>query len=448
LTAGQTIDGTDGGTDTTGALDALSRARAALRDLPGLAVLRRIAIEDPHADEAFGRLTRLAAAVLKTPVALVSIADQERLVFKGRHGLPEPWASLEEIPLAGSFCGHVVENRTPLVIGDARLDLRLSEYTAVRELGVVAYLGIPLIAPCGHVLGTLCVIDHTPRVWREDQIQVLEELGISIMTEIELHTATLEVARYTSEIDADGTRDETQAIVEAGAVVLDGANKTGRADGSRAPDGLADDVLVALVAARGAKAEDALAALYDRYSASVYGLALRMVRDRRTAEELLQETFWRLWRHAGQYQAGRVRFATWLLRIATNLALSELRQLKRRPVAALAVTGPDGGEPDMWGSAGEPADPSADVPEQVWHGEQRRLVATAMATLPAEQRQAVELAYFYGQTHREIARAQGAPPSTVKTRLALGLRKLSASLALRGLERELLTTHEPHFRAS
>gem|GEM_PF-859594 len=439
MTATQT---TIDGADTPNTLD---RARAALRDLTGLAVLRRISIEDPHADEAFGRVTRLAAAVLKAPVALISIVDSERLVFKGRLSQPEPWASLEEAPLARSFCAHVSENRTPLVIGDARLDPRLSDYAAVRELGLVAYLGIPLIAPCGRVLGTLCVIDHKPRVWLEDQIQVLEELSVSIMTEIELHTATLQVARYTSATEANDKRDEVLAVVEAGRAVLGGSDGT---EMSRAPDGIADDDLVALVAVRGAEAERALAALYDRYSASVYGLALRMVRDPRTAEELLQETFWRLWRHAGQYEAGRVRFATWLLRIATNLALSELRQLKRRPVAATPSTRPEGGEADMWGTAGEPADPTAAVPEQVWHGEQRRLVATALATLPAEQRQAVELAYFHGRTHMEIAQAQGAPPSTVKTRLALGLRKLGTALTVRGLGREMFTINEPQIRAS
>ncbi len=195
---------------------------------------------------------------------------------------------------------------------------------------------------------------------------------------------------------------------------------------------LADDQLMASIRDHDARAEEALAVLYDRYSASVHALALRVVRDRRTAEEVLQETFWRVWRNAGQYEAGRVRFATWLLRVASNLAISELRQTGRRPVVAEQPAQPadrDGAPSGVWGAAGEPADPAADVPELAWQAERRRLVAAALATLPAEQRHAVELAYFGGLTHREIAAAQGAPASTVKTRLALGLRKLGAVLA-------------------
>ena len=94
---------------------------------------------------------------------------------------------------------------------------------------------------------------------------------------------------------------------------------------------VADDELVARLLGRDEEAEAALAELYQRYAGAVYGLALRMLSDAPGAEEVLQETFWRLWRYAGNYQAGRVRFVTWLLRVATNLAISEQRKRARRP---------------------------------------------------------------------------------------------------------------------
>jgi RNA polymerase sigma-70 factor (ECF subfamily) len=200
-----------------------------------------------------------------------------------------------------------------------------------------------------------------------------------------------------------------------------------------------DDDLVGLLPAHDEGAQAALAALYDRYAGAVYGLARRMVGDAGVAEDLLQETFWRLWQRADQYQPGRVRFATWLLRIATNLGTSELRRARCRPFdsftgsrvgrpAPLRPTGgADGPPPD------EPVDLTADVPEEVWLADQRRRVRAALGGLPPEQRQAVELAYFEGLTHAQIAATQRAPLSTVKTRLALGLRKLSVLLAHEGL---------------
>jgi RNA polymerase sigma-70 factor (ECF subfamily) len=196
---------------------------------------------------------------------------------------------------------------------------------------------------------------------------------------------------------------------------------------------LGDDELVALILPRDDTAEAALATLYDRYASSVYGLGMRMFGDRGRAEDLLQETFYRLWLNAAHYEAGRARFATWLLRVATNLGISELRRTARRPaLAARSIGYGVPGERDG-AAAVDPADPDPDVPDQVWLREQRRLIQDGLAELPAEQRQAVELAYYAGMTHAEIAAAQGAPLSTVKTRLALGLRKLGSFLQARGV---------------
>jgi RNA polymerase sigma-70 factor (ECF subfamily) len=92
-----------------------------------------------------------------------------------------------------------------------------------------------------------------------------------------------------------------------------------------------DDALMALLAAGDARSEAALGLLYDRYAATVYGLALRLLGDAGRAERVLQETFWRLWRYPGRYEPGRVRFATWLLRSGTSLALDEIPRGSRRP---------------------------------------------------------------------------------------------------------------------
>src|SRR5919199_4226099 len=159
-----------------------------------------------------------------------------------------------------------------------------------------------------------------------------------------------------------------------------------------------DDALMALLPAGGRSAEAALAVLYDRYAACVYGLGLRMLGDPALAEHLVQETFWRVWTTAARYTPGRVRFATWLLHIARNLAISELRAAACRPQAAwrLGQVSP-GNEPNRAGALGSgqtgPLDPVApdDVSEQVWVAEQRRVVQAGLATLPAAQRQALEL---------------------------------------------------------
>lgn len=200
-------------------------------------------------------------------------------------------------------------------------------------------------------------------------------------------------------------------------------------DGRTAPlQGVGDDQLVLLLRAREAAAERALDELYARYSASVYGLARRMLRDERTAEEALQETFWRVWRHAEGYEPGRVRFASWILRIAHNLSVSELRRESRRPRIADTLPAAASESHEAQSLLPDIPDTAPEVADQVWRAEQRRAIATGLEGLPAAQRQAVELAYLGGLTHVEIAARQGAPLSTVKTRLALGLRKLATHL--------------------
>ena len=136
-----------------------------LRDVDRLAALRRLALLDSPAEQAFDRLTRLAATILHVPVALVSLVDQDRQFFKSCLGLPEPWASQRQTPLSHSFCQYTVHTRTPLVIEDARRDPLVQDNLAIPDLNVIAYLGIPLITSTGDALGSFCVIDSQPRSW-------------------------------------------------------------------------------------------------------------------------------------------------------------------------------------------------------------------------------------------------------------------------------------------
>ena len=115
----------------------------------------------------------------------VTLVDADRQVWASQLGLEEPWASRGETPLSHSFCQHVVANRVPLVVSDAREHPLLRESLAVEDLGVIAYLGAPLITKEGHALGTLCVIDHSPRHWTSDQVEVIEDLAGAVLTVIE-----------------------------------------------------------------------------------------------------------------------------------------------------------------------------------------------------------------------------------------------------------------------
>ena len=162
---------------------------SAVRDPARLDGLRRLRLLDTPADEAYDRLTRLAAKLLNAPVALVSLVDEDRQFFKSCVGLAEPWTSARETPLSHSFCQHALGGHEPLVIEDARTHPLVRDNLAIRDLGVVAYAGVPLITASGVALGTLCVIDHKPRAWTSDQIATLQDLAAAVLTEIELHAA-------------------------------------------------------------------------------------------------------------------------------------------------------------------------------------------------------------------------------------------------------------------
>jgi GAF domain-containing protein len=158
----------------------------ALAESGRLAALHHSSLLDSPAEESFDRLARLAAKVVDAPVALVSAVDQDRQFFKSCLGLPEPWATDRETPLSHSFCQHTVAAREPVVIADARKDDRVRDNLAIRDMGVIAYLGVPLITREGHALGTLCVIDHQPRIWTGEELNLVRDVAAAVVTEITL----------------------------------------------------------------------------------------------------------------------------------------------------------------------------------------------------------------------------------------------------------------------
>lgn len=178
----------------------MSDLLAVVRNLNRLAVLANTGLLDSPPEEPFDRLTRLAARIVKTPVALVSLVDRDRQFFKSLVGLPEPWRTSRETPLSHSFCQHVVALHEPLVIPDARKDPIYRDSPAIRDLGVVAYCGVPLNVS-GAALGAFCVIDHEPRQWSYEEVQILKDLGACAMHEIELRMrlAAVEAARREAE---------------------------------------------------------------------------------------------------------------------------------------------------------------------------------------------------------------------------------------------------------
>jgi len=189
-----------------------------LADPSRLKALRQTGLMDSLAEPSFDRLTRLASRLIRAPVALVSLVDDCRQFFKSAVGLPEPWASYRQTPLSHSFCQHVVISARPLIINDARNDPRVVGNLAISELGVVAYLGIPLVTLEGEVLGSFCVIDLTPRDWSIDEVETMVDLAASVASEIELRRDVEWRIRQADELKSN--QRFIQSILEATPAIL------------------------------------------------------------------------------------------------------------------------------------------------------------------------------------------------------------------------------------
>ncbi|MGA7576077.1 MAG: sigma-70 family RNA polymerase sigma factor [Terriglobales bacterium] len=164
---------------------------------------------------------------------------------------------------------------------------------------------------------------------------------------------------------------------------------------------------------------EALLALYRKYSSRVFSLIYRILDDRAAAEEVLQDTFYRLWDRSHLYHPEKGQLISWLLTVARNLALDRKRKESRRAESSVFLTGEESGGFDL--------DTLPDM-AAVEDPDLNRTLRRVMQELPAEQKAAIELAYFEGLTHQELSVRLGESLGTVKTRIRLGLSKLRKAM--------------------
>jgi RNA polymerase sigma-70 factor (ECF subfamily) len=189
------------------------------------------------------------------------------------------------------------------------------------------------------------------------------------------------------------------------------------ADGGRQYLLDADEDLMALVDRGNA---EAFAALYDRHCRVAYSLAYKIMGEKQEAEDVVQEAFVKVWRSAGGYRVGRGSVRTWILSIVHNRGIDQLRShaSRRRTQDKIEAAAP----------TSEPSEAFA----QTWRNSQAEQVREALNTLPHEQLKILELAYFSGYTHVEIADRLDLPLGTVKGRMRLGLQKIRGFFQAQG----------------
>ncbi len=167
------------------------------------------------------------------------------------------------------------------------------------------------------------------------------------------------------------------------------------------------------------KSEWALEQLYNRYRRYMYALAYSIVGDSYLAEDVVQDAFLTLWRKASTYHEHEGSVKSWLQAIVRNRAIDKVRASTHRerqciPLEDMNEQSSSSLAPEVW--------------EQVWEADQSAVIRNALAQLPTEQSLAIELNYFYGYTHTEIAKQQQIPLGTVKGRVRLGLQKIKLLL--------------------
>jgi RNA polymerase sigma-70 factor, ECF subfamily len=189
------------------------------------------------------------------------------------------------------------------------------------------------------------------------------------------------------------------------------------ADGGRQYLLYADEDLMPLVETGDA---EAFATLYDRHGRMAYSLAYRIMGEKQEAEDVVQEAFIKVWRSAGGYRVGRGSVRTWILSIVHNRGIDQIRSHARR--------GRMQGKVEASAPKSEPSEAFAET----WKNTQQEQVREALNTLPPEQLKILELAYFSGHTHVEIAERLDLPLGTVKGRMRLGLQKIRGFFQARG----------------
>ena len=188
------------------------------------------------------------------------------------------------------------------------------------------------------------------------------------------------------------------------------------------PNELSDEALLHAIAGGAVWAMDSL---YQRYSRILYSLAYRMVADHQIAEDLLQDAFLSVWRRSTSYspQAGAAR--SWLISIIHHRAIDHLRRVRRRSSMQ---------EAPLEELEFDERTAVADAWDEAWRSVQSSQVRAALMKIPTEQRMVIELAYFQGWTHAEIAEGTQTPLGTVKARMRLGLNHLKRALLEEGID--------------
>ena len=200
----------------------------AVFDPARLEAVRRTGLFDPSPDAAFDRAVRLAQRLLGVPVVHVSVVGSEWQVHKAQVGLPAAVAS--GMPLAHSFCTHVVASGAPVAVADARGDARVRDNPSIAAFGVGAYFGVPVRSPDGQVVGSLCGLDMCPRAWTPADEATLRDLAATVEAEIALRAELADRDRAEMQDRASRVQADRLALVAArttnGVVVTDAEGRT------------------------------------------------------------------------------------------------------------------------------------------------------------------------------------------------------------------------------
>src|SRR5215210_5970244 len=214
-------------------------------------------------------------------------------------------------------------------------------------------------------------------------------------------------------------------VVAAGDILE--SDRIGRGQGSVASqraDELTDEQCMTRLS--GPEVEAAVSALYDRYSRTVYGVGLKILGDRSSAEELVQEVFLKVWRSSSTFDSSRGSFSTWLYRVTRSCALDLYRKRASR------VRQVSDGDPYI-AATRDTSDGPQEVVDESWLSWR---VSRALEVLDAPHKEVIELAYFRGLSQREISERTGMPLGTVKTRTASAFKSLRAELTIQDISRE------------
>src|SRR5690606_40055978 len=173
----------------------LARTQRCNRRLVDPARLQAIAntgLMDAGRQAAFDRLAHLAAGTVDAPLTIVSLVGADKQYFVADYGLQSPFKESRQLPIDSSICRYTLEGES-LISSNAPKDPLLRFHPSTGPWGIVALVVIPLINPDGHVLGTFCAIDSKEREWSEYEIDVMQELTLSVMTEMNLRDQLLQL---------------------------------------------------------------------------------------------------------------------------------------------------------------------------------------------------------------------------------------------------------------